>query len=104
MLLLCLMSQMWTLESVYDSIFSLSYICDVAPVAFQTIYEIVTLTSAICDCIVGFVIVQISDFSWLRDFPQYLQVFGLLHPLMKVVVDWTILALTSMSLREGGFL
>ena len=50
-----------TLESVYDSIFSLAYIFDLAPVALETIYEIVTLTNAIYNCIVGFVIVQIFD-------------------------------------------
>ena len=51
-----------TLEPIYDSIFSLSYIFDLALVAFQTIYEIFTLTSAICNCVVGFVVVQVFTF------------------------------------------
>ena len=37
-------------------------------------------------------------------FTQYLQVLGLLQPLMVVVLGWAISALSNMSLREGGFL
>ena len=83
-----------TFESVYDSIFSLSYIFNLAPVAFQTIYEVVTLTSAISKCILGFVVTQVFNYIDWDIFPQYLQVFGLLHPLMEVVLGWAILALT----------
>ena len=46
-----------TLESVYDSILCLPYILCVAPVAFQAIYQVISLTSALSHCIVGFVII-----------------------------------------------
>ena len=59
-MLLCLISKI--LESIYDSILSLSYIFDMASVLFQTIYEAVTLTSAISRCIVGFVVTQGFNF------------------------------------------
>ena len=52
-----------TLESSNDSVFCLTYIFDVAPVALQTIYEIVALACAFGDCVVGCVIVEISYFS-----------------------------------------
>ena len=61
-----------TLESIYNSIFSLSYIFDLALVAFQTINKIVTLTTAICNCIEGFVTAQIFNFPWLGDFSTIL--------------------------------
>ena len=51
-----------TLESIYDSIFSLYYLFDLAPVALQTLYEIVTLTSAISNCIDGFVVTHVYNF------------------------------------------
>ena len=51
-----------TVESIYDSIFSLSYIFDMAPIAFQRVYEVVTLTSAISKCTAGFVVTQVFDF------------------------------------------
>ena len=40
-----------TLESVHDSVFGLTYILYVTPVALQTIYEIVALACAFSDCI-----------------------------------------------------
>ena len=45
-----------TLESVYDSIPSLSYIFCLAPVALYAIYLIIALASAISHCIVVLVI------------------------------------------------
>ena len=58
-----------TIESICDSIFGLSYIFDQTPVAFKTIYEIVPLTIVIvivnqllCNCILGFVIVEFFNF------------------------------------------
>ena len=48
-----------TLESIHNSIFGLSYIFYMVPVAFQTIYKIVTLASAFGNCIVGCIIVQV---------------------------------------------
>ena len=45
-----------TLESVYDSIPSLSYIFNLVPIALCTIYQIVALASAISHCIVVLVI------------------------------------------------
>ena len=50
-----------TLEAIYDSIFSLSYIFDLVLVAFQTVYEIVILTSAISNCVVGFVVIHVFN-------------------------------------------
>ena len=46
-----------TLESINDSVFSLTYIFDVAPTAFQRVYKVIALASAISKCIVGFIIV-----------------------------------------------
>ena len=43
------------MTSIYDSIFCLSYIFSMAPVAFQAIYQVITLASAFSDCIVGFI-------------------------------------------------
>ena len=51
-----------TLESINDSVFGLAYIHYMAPVALQTIYEIVTLACAFSDCVVGSIIVQVCDF------------------------------------------
>ena len=51
-----------TLESINDSVFSLTYILYVAPVALQTIYKIVTLAHAFCNCVVGCIIVDICYF------------------------------------------
>ena len=50
-----------TLESINDSIFCLSYIFDMATLAFQAIYEIVALAGAFGDSIVGCVVVEVSD-------------------------------------------
>ena len=36
-----------TLESISDSVFRLSYIFYVAPIAFQTVYKVIALASAI---------------------------------------------------------
>ena len=44
------------LESINDSVFSLSFIFNVAPIAFQTLYEVIALASAISQCIVHFII------------------------------------------------
>ena len=46
-----------TLESMYDSILCLSYIFKMAPIAFQAIYQVITLASTFGNCIVGFVAV-----------------------------------------------
>ena len=46
-----------TLESIYHSVFCLSYIFNMAPVAFQAIYQVITLASTFSDCVVGFIIV-----------------------------------------------
>ena len=46
-----------TLESIYDSVFCLPYIFDVAPVAFQAIYQVIILACAFSHCIVGFIVV-----------------------------------------------
>ena len=43
-----------TLESVNDSVFSLSYIFDIAIIAFKAINKIFALKGAIPDCVVGF--------------------------------------------------
>ena len=45
-----------TSESIYDSIF-LPYIFNMTPVAFQAIYQVITLASTFSDCVVGFIIV-----------------------------------------------
>ena len=45
-----------TLESIYNSIFCLSYILRMAPITFQAIYQVITLASAFSDCVVGFII------------------------------------------------
>ena len=45
------------LESIQYSIFHFSYIFNMAPVSFQAIYQVITLTSAFSDCVVGFIIV-----------------------------------------------
>ena len=42
-------------------------------------------------------------FDW-EIFLQCLQVLGLLQPLLEMVLGWAIVSLTSISLREGGFL
>ena len=36
-----------TLESINDSVFCLTYIFNVAPIAFQTVYKVIALESAI---------------------------------------------------------
>ena len=46
-----------TLESIYDSISCLSYIYNMASVAFQAIYQVITLASAFSNFVVGFIIV-----------------------------------------------
>ena len=46
-----------TLESIYDSIFCLSCIFSMAPVAFQEIYQVITLACAFGNCVVGFIVV-----------------------------------------------
>ena len=46
-----------TLESIYDSIFCLTYIFSMTPVAFQAIYQVITLAGAFSDCVVRFIIV-----------------------------------------------
>ena len=51
-----------TLESINDSVFGLTYILYVAPVALQTIYEIVTLACAFSYCVVGCIIVEVCYF------------------------------------------
>ena len=51
-----------TLESIYDSISSLSYIFCLAPVAFYTIDQIIVLVGAILHCIIGFVVECIPYF------------------------------------------
>ena len=61
-----------TLESIYDSILCLSYMFNMAPVAFQAIYQVITLASAFGNCIVGFVVVLSFLFSLIGRF------FGLL--------------------------
>ena len=45
-----------TLEAVYDSVFCLHYIVGVAPVAFQAIYQVITLAGVLSHCIVGFIV------------------------------------------------
>ena len=45
-----------TLESIYDSVFCLPYIFGVGPVAFQAIYQVITLASAFDHFIVGFIV------------------------------------------------
>ena len=45
-----------TLECIYDSVFCLPYIFDVAPITFQAIYNIITLASAFSHCVVGFIV------------------------------------------------
>ena len=94
-----------TLESIYDSIFSLSNIFYMAPVAFQTIYKIVTLACAFGNCIVGSVVVQVFFiFPDWQLFAQYLQVLCLLQPLGVIFFGCVIFAPISMSFREGGFM
>ena len=56
------------LESGHDSVSSLSYIFNVAPVAFKTIYEIGTLACAFHDCIVGFYYYSSFLFSLIGKF------------------------------------
>ena len=51
-----------TLESINDSVFSLTYILYVAPVALQTIYKIATLACAFSDCVVGCIVAEICYF------------------------------------------
>ena len=51
-----------TLESINDSVFSLTYILYVAPFALKTIYKIVTLECTFCDYVVGCIIVEICYF------------------------------------------
>ena len=70
-----------TLESIHDSVFGLPYIFYMAPVAFQTVYKIVTLACAFGNCIVGCIIVQVFIFPDSEILAQYLQVLGLLQPL-----------------------
>ena len=48
-----------TLESINDSIFCLTYTLNVAPLAFQAIYEIVALTCAFGNSVVGCVVVEV---------------------------------------------
>ena len=45
------------LESVNDSISCLSYIFNMTPVAFQAMYKVIAVASALSYCIVGFVVV-----------------------------------------------
>ena len=49
-----------TLESINDSVFCLTYIINVAPIAFQAIYEIVALACAFSNSLVGCVVVEVS--------------------------------------------
>ena len=49
-----------TLESVNDSIPCLSYIFDMAALAFQAIYEIVALAGAFGNGMVGCVVIEVS--------------------------------------------
>ena len=51
-----------TLESVNDSIPCLSYIIDMATLAFQAIYEIVALAGAFSDGIVDCVVIKVGYF------------------------------------------
>ena len=51
-----------TLESVNDSIPCLSYIFDMATLAFQAIYGIVALAGAFGDGIVGCIVIKIGYF------------------------------------------
>ena len=51
-----------TLEPVYDSISSLSYIFYLASVALYTINKIIVLAGAIFHCVVGFVIKYVLYF------------------------------------------
>ena len=51
-----------TLESVYDSIFGLTHIFGVAPVAFKAIYQVVALACALGHCVIIFVIVWVFYF------------------------------------------
>ena len=101
--LLCLMSNV-ILESINESVF----VCPIYLMWYQLhsrqyrrlLLWQVPLVIVLWD-------VLLFKFLILPDweiFAQYLQVFGLLNPLIRVVVGWVILALTSMSLREGGFL
>ena len=50
-----------TLESISDSVFSLSYIFNVAPITFQTVYKVIALASAISQCLVGFIVMQVFN-------------------------------------------
>ena len=45
-----------TLEPICDSIFSLTYLFDVAPIAFNTVNQIVTLAGALGHCVISFVV------------------------------------------------
>ena len=70
-----------TLESVYDSVSSLSYIFCLAPVALCAVDLIIVLAGAILHCIVVLVIKCI--FFIFPDWEislQYLHEFGLLQP------------------------
>ena len=51
-----------TLESANDSIPCLSYIFDMATLAFQAIYEIVALAGAFGDGIVDCVVIKVGHF------------------------------------------
>ena len=51
-----------TLESVNDSIPCLSYIFDMAALAFQAIYEIIALAGAFGNGIVGCVVIEVGYF------------------------------------------
>ena len=45
-----------TLEPIYDSVFSLTNIFDVAPIAFNAVNQIVTLTGALSHCVIDFIV------------------------------------------------
>ena len=50
-----------TLESISYSVLSLAYIFDMATLTFQAIYEVIALTGAFSNSIVGCVVVEVSD-------------------------------------------
>ena len=54
-----------TLESVNDSVLCLAYIFNVAPFTFQAINEIVALACALCNSVVGCVVIEIGYFPSL---------------------------------------
>ena len=91
-----------TFESINDSIFCLTYIPNVAPFAFQAIYEIVTLACAFGNGVV--LLLRFVIFPDWDNLVQYWQVLGLVQPLVVWVFGCGILALTNMSFNEGGFL